>query len=247
MSASPTAPIGSYSVSLTAVANSTVAGNAYSITHTTATTTGVLTVYVVGQSTALTLAEGATGTVNPVFNTAAAAPGATLLSFACGKVVTSAGGSVAKAVISCTDTNIPAGGVPVGTGSNPANTALTTVPIQISLATTTEARLNKSNAVSLAALLGIPLLALMGWMGSRKSPRRNFFRFIGLILLLVGASYAGSGCGGSFTQTGGEPNTGGLAPGSYLVQVVAYDGAGQTGNKYYAVVPLTVNSNNASQ
>jgi hypothetical protein len=95
----------------------------------------------------------------------------------------------------------------------------------------------------LAAFLGIPLLALVGWFGSRKSQRRNLFRFIGLILLLVGASYAASGCGGSFTQTGGEPSTGGLGQGNYLVEVIAYDGAKQTGNPYYAVVPLTVNPN----
>jgi len=61
-----------------------------------------------------------------------------------------------------------------------------------------------------------------------------------MILLILGVSFA-TGCGGSFTQTGGKPNNGGLAVGSYLVQVVASDAAG---NKYYAVVPLTVNPNN---
>jgi hypothetical protein len=86
--------------------------------------------------------------------------------------------------------------------------------------------------------LGIPLFALMGWVGSRKSPRKNFFRFLGLILLLVGVSYA-SGCGGSFTSTSKSTNTG-IAPGSYLVQVVATD---QNGNKYYAAVPLDVSAN----
>jgi hypothetical protein len=98
--------------------------------------------------------------------------------------------------------------------------------------------------VSLAALLGIPLLALMGWFGNRKSPRRNFFRFIGLILMMVGVTYAVTGCGGSFKQTGSQPSNSGLGVGTYLVQVVATD---QAGNKYFAVVPLTVNSNNVTQ
>jgi hypothetical protein len=79
----------------------------------------------------------------------------------------------------------------------------------------------------------------MGWIGSRKSPRRNFFRFIGLVLMTVIASYAATGCGGSFNPT--KVNTSSsVQPGNYLVQVVATD---QNGNNYYAVVPLTVNSN----
>jgi hypothetical protein len=90
----------------------------------------------------------------------------------------------------------------------------------------------------MAAFLGIPLFALMGWVGSRKSPRKNFFRFLGLILLLVGVSYA-SGCGGSFTSTS-KSTSSGIAPGSYLVQVVGTD---QNGNKYYAAVPLDVSAN----
>jgi hypothetical protein len=94
----------------------------------------------------------------------------------------------------------------------------------------------------MAAFLGIPLFALMGWVGSRKSPRKNFFRFLGLILLLAGVSYA-SGCGGSFTSTStttGKSTGTGIAPGSYLLQVVGTD---QNGNTYYAVVPVTVNAN----
>jgi hypothetical protein len=92
--------------------------------------------------------------------------------------------------------------------------------------------------MSMAAFLGVPLLALMGWVGSRKSPRRNFFRFLGLILLLVGVSYA-SGCGGSFTSTS-TPTTSGINAGNYLVQVVGTD---QNGIPYYAVIPLDVSQN----
>jgi len=237
ISASTTAPIGAYSVQLTATDLNTKAG--YSISQSTMAS---LTVNVVGQTPALTLAQGATGAESLVFNTASAASGSTLLSFGCGKIFTSDGVSVPNPsnapVVTCTDSSIPSGGVPVGSNG------LTTVPIQVSLATTT-AQINRSSTVSLAALLGVPLLALIGWFGSRKSPRRNFFRFIGLILLMAGAAYAVTGCGGSFTQTGGIPGQGGLGKGTYLVQVIAYDGSKQTGNQYYAVVPLTVTANSA--
>jgi hypothetical protein len=97
-------------------------------------------------------------------------------------------------------------------------------------------KLERSSNIYAAAFLGIPLFALLGWVGSRKSPRRNLFRFIGLMLLIVGMSYA-TGCGGSFTRPPAQP-TGGTVAGNYLIQVVATD---QAGAKYYAVVPLTVN------
>jgi hypothetical protein len=96
--------------------------------------------------------------------------------------------------------------------------------------------LQRSSAITLAAFLGVPFLALMGWVGSRKSPRRNFFRFLGLILLMVGLSYA-TGCGAGFTPPAQPPGSA-INAGSYYVQVVAMD---QNGVQYYAVVPLTVN------
>jgi hypothetical protein len=128
------------------------------------------------------------------------------------------------------------------TCTGPASVAITggSTPAAISISTlgATTAMLRASSTISMAAFLGLPLFALMGWVGSRKSPRKNFFRFLGLILLLVGVSYA-SGCGGSFTSTS-KSTSSGIAPGSYLVQVVGTD---QNGNKYYAAVPLDVSAN----
>jgi hypothetical protein len=128
------------------------------------------------------------------------------------------------------------------TCTGPASVAVTgantPASITISTAGTATALLRGSSTISMAAFLGIPLFALMGWVGSRKSPRKNFFRFLGLILLLVGVSFA-SGCGGSFTSTSKSTDTG-IGPGDYLVQVVGTD---QNGNKYYAAVPLDVSSN----
>lgn len=249
VSASATAPIGAYYVTITVndsgpQMNGTNGngGAKYSLTESTVVNP---VVYVVGETTSLTLAQGALGVENAVFNTEAAVPGSSLVSYACGKVFTAAGAAVpnpsSAPVVTCTGPTET-----IGNGSNPASNALTAVPIQVSLASSASAQLHRSNPVSLATLLGVPLLALMGWIGSRKSPRRNFFRFIGMFLLMVAASYAFTGCGGSFTQTGTQPNSGGLGQGSYLVQVIAYDGPNQTGNQYFAVVPLTVNANSAN-
>jgi hypothetical protein len=101
----------------------------------------------------------------------------------------------------------------------------------------------RSSTVYAGLFLGIPLFALMGWVGSRKLPRKNFFRFIGLILMIVIASYAATGCGGSFTKPTTVTTNNSFPAGNYLVQVVATDNSKPTPNKYYAVVPLTVNSN----
>ena len=63
-----------------------------------------------------------------------------------------------------------------------------------------------------------------------------------LFLVALAVSYAAVGCGGSFTGgTSASPGTNPLAGHSYLVQVIASDGASPTPNKYYAIVPLTLN------
>ena len=223
VSASATAPIAAYTVTVTADDQS----------NPQLSTAAELTAYVVGVANTLTLAQGAHGTENVNFNTPTPPAGATtkLISFTCGAVVNTADGSqVATTNVSCSG---PSSGVAV-TGP------ITPVPIVISTVGSATAQLQRPGSISMAAFLGIPLLALMGWVGSRKSPRKNFLRFLGLILLLVGVSYA-TGCGGSFTTTVSTKSpANGLAPGNYLVQLVAAD---QNGNAYYAVVPLDVSSN----
>ena len=228
INASPTAPVGQYSVALTATDSTDPA-----LLHTAAP----LAVYTVGVAGSLSLAPGAVGTGNVVFNTApplTGTPAVTLNTFACGTIYNVGTGAVDATInneVTCTG---PSGGVTV-TGFE------TTVPITITTQAPTYGMLlpeGGSSSVSLASLFGIPLLALLGWVGSRKSPRRNFIRFIGLILLMVGVSYT-TGCGGSFTRP--PPPTGGIAPGSYLIQVVATDSTQANSAKYYAVVPLVVN------
>jgi len=221
VTSSPSTPIGEYAVTLTATDNSTPA-------LASATT---LTVYLVGQANVLSLAQGASGTETANFNTTTAPANSTLVSFTCGTVWNLT-----------TKTQLSASQIAGLTCTGPASVAITggSTPASITISTLgkTTALLRASSTISLAAFLGIPLFALIGWVGSRKSPRKNFFRFLGLIPLLVGVSYA-SGCGGSFTSTSKSTNSG-IAPGSYLVQVVGTD---QNGNKYYAAVPLDVSAN----
>jgi hypothetical protein len=232
--ASSSAPVGSYQVSIAVVSNGPV-----SIMRQTPTS---LLVYVVGQSSALTFAQGGTGTLEDVsFNTAAAPASDTLQSFACGKV------SLSGAVVNGVQTYTPVSNADL----NCANQTTAPVPVSVEGMTavtitissgSSSAQLKGAGTGTLAAMLGLPVLALLGWSGRLGSRRRNIFRFIAL-LMIAGTSFAVTSCGGSYTKTGGAFSKGGLAPGTYLVQVIAFDGPNQTGNKYYAVVPLTVNPN----
>ncbi len=221
VTASVSAPIGAYTVTLTAIdsANPSLVNGT------------PLTVSVVGVANVLSLAQGASGTETANFNTTTAPASAKLVSFACGIVWN----LTAKTQLTASQI---AGLTCTGPASVNVTGASTPAAITISTLGSTTALLRGSGAVSLAAFLGVPLFALLGWLGSRKSPRKNFFRFLGLILVLVGVSYA-SGCGGSFTSTS-KSISNGIAPGTYLVQVVATD---QNGNKYYAAVPLDISSN----
>ena len=175
-----------------------------------------------------------TGTDNIVFDTATPLSGkapTSLNSFSCPLIWNLATPGTAPfsstGYLTCTVTPSPV----TVTGSS------TSAAVSI-IALTTTAQVQVKSTMTLAALWGMPLLVLLGWFGSRKSPRRNFLRFIGAILLLAAASYTVTGCGGSYTTTGSAtPPSGKLANGNYLVQVVGLD---QNGASYSAVVPLNV-------
>jgi large repetitive protein len=225
LSASASAAVGAYTVTLSAADGSTPA---------LSTQAPPLTLNIIGVAGPLSLAQGASGQENVTFNTFSAPQSDTFTSVACGSVVPLvngvAGAPMSNPAVSCTST-IPSGGIPIVSGGN------TVVAVSISTSSKTAALAKPSN-ISMAAFLGVPLLALFGWVGTRKSPRRNFFRFLGLILLLVGVSYA-SGCGGSFSSSSTTTSTG-IAAGSYIVQVVGTD---QHGTSYYAAIPLDVSAN----
>jgi Bacterial Ig-like domain (group 3)/FG-GAP-like repeat len=221
LSASSGAAVGQYSVTLTATDSKNPL-----LSHSTAP----LHVYIIGVANSLSLAQGATGTGNAVFNTATSASGtppATLNSFSCGTIVNVADGSqIASGLVTCSGPS----------GSTAVTGAQTKVPITVQLVSSTVAVLRRSTPIY-GMFFGLPLLALVGWFGGKKSSRRNFFASMGLILLAVALSCT-IGCGGSATPPV-VPPSGGLSAGSYLVQVVATD---QNGAKYYAVVPLVVSS-----
>jgi hypothetical protein len=229
VTASPQAQVGAYTVSLT--------GLDTNVATLTQITPAAVTVDVVGVSTGLTLAPGATGTTQAAFNTATPASGkapTSLGNFACGNIVQFLNGAPVEStlqssagLLTCTG---PSSAPVTAGGSTTVNVSITVTPVKT-------AQLERTSSITFAAFLGAPLLALMGWFGSRKSPRRNFFRFLGMILLIVGLSYA-TGCGGNgFTPPTTTSVTSNLN-GSYYVQVVATD---QNGAPYYAAVPLTVN------
>jgi hypothetical protein len=223
LKASAQAAIGVYAVALRATDNS----------HLLLSKSTVMPLYVVGVANTLSLAQGARGTVGATFNTSSLPSGSVPvapMTFACGTVWNAENRAVVP-ISSLTGLNC------TGTGWVPGNPTATA---QITVWTngTATAQLQRSSTIFAATFLGLPILALMGWVGSRKSPRKNCFRFLGLLLLLVGFSYA-TGCGGSFTSQA-TAGTNGMAVGNYLVQVVGTD---SVGNKYYAGIPLVVSSN----
>jgi hypothetical protein len=190
-----------------------------------------LLVNVVNKSGTLSLSPGSAAVQSMVFNTAPPAGqtlAATLDTFTCGTIVPvdiNGTGTFTANEFACSG---PSGTVPI-TGFS------TTASVTIAVNGTTASLARPAGSVSAAAFWAVPLLALLAWVARRNSPRRNFFRFLGMLLLVVGLANT-IGCGGSFTRP--TPITGGPPTGTYLIQVVATD---SNGVNHYAVVPLTVN------
>jgi hypothetical protein len=231
IAASSAAAVGSYTVSLSATDNTVPA-----LSHTTTTP---LTVFVVGQAVALTQVPGVAGTESVTFNTATPPSGkapTTLTTFSCPNFYVSSL-SAASATLTVGHEYSTSGYLTCSFGSPSVSVSSSQTGVTVSItALSTVAQVQVGGTFRLAALWGLPLLVLMGWFGSRKSPRRSWVRFLGAILLLVAASFAVTGCGGSFTAPP-TPAGGVLPQGTYLVQVVGLD---QNNVTYTAVVPLTV-------
>jgi hypothetical protein len=224
VNASANAPIGTYTVTVTAVDKSVPV---------LSQTTAPLTINVLGTSASLNVAAGATGSLTAQFDTGTAVNGTTLTTFSCPLIWDTTNmqfdSNVNNSLISCTG---PSGTVAT-TGAD------TPVQITIKASKSTQAQLERGNSLQLAGVIGLPLLALFGWFGSKGNRRKNLLRLFSTIVLALGISCA-IGCGGSFTRPGTLPSNG-IAPGNYLVQVIATDASG---NQYYAVVPLVVSSVN---
>lgn len=209
-----TATVGLYSLNLSAVDNTNGAAINVPIS---------LPVSIVPLSGTMDLVAGASGSIQVVFNTASAPSGDTLASFSCFDVVTSTGGT--------------AGISPTCTGaSTPVTGVATSVPIKVSFGTTTTAQAHPF-AGTWAFAFAAPFMALMGWFGTRKSARRNFFRFLGMILVIAAVATL-NGCGGSFSGPNITVNKT-VKPGAYYIEVVAKDNA-STPNSYYTIIPVVI-------
>ncbi len=221
VSASATAPVGTYSVAITAIDSS--------IAALSQTTAPALIVNVLGVSAPLSLATGAQGSLTAQFNTASAANG-TLTSFSCPEIWDTTklqmDSNAENALIGCTASSATITG------------ADTSVAITITASGSTQARLNRVNPLQLAGVIGLPFLALAGWFGNKGSGRKSLFKLFLIALFALGIPFA-SGCGSSFSISSTGTTSSGISPGTYLVQVVATD---SSGNNYYSVVQLTVNS-----
>jgi len=130
---------------------------------------------------------------------------------------------------------------PTSIGSSSSTTVQNvSVTVQINTVIQTSQAAAKTDAF-LAGLLGVPILAFIGFLSRRKNPQRSFFRFLCGIFAIV-LILQSVGCGGSFHSTGikGPAQVGESTPvGSYYL-LVQGPGTGNTKQLYQAVIPVTV-------
>ena len=227
INASTSAPIGNYTVRIT---------TSDPLFSTTAPFVEIPLSVVSGTTASLSIAQGAFANQPVPFNTgatAALAGGTDTISkssYSCPNIWDVVNGKMLNNAKSDLVTCV---GPPDSTTISGDSTA---IQITIQAATMTAHNGQSSNTVYAATLFGVPVLALLGWFGSRKSTHRNLYRFLGLLVLLASFSFA-TGCGGRGFVPPQVTTPPGIAPGTYIVQVIAQ---GASGNKYYAEVPITV-------
>jgi len=209
---------GAYSVSVVGVDSTT------GLTHTTTP----FIAYVRAKTDPITIVSGATtgNTTNADFILPA---NVSLTNLKC----TSVGGPTLTSKVD------PAG-LSIGCTFNPTSVPSTTtiqtgtVAVTISTNGMAMAQLASNKGIFAAGLIGIPALALVGLLRGRKSAKRTFFRYLGMLFIAAAVMQA-MGCGGHFTRT--TTNTGLTPPGTYLVLV---QGTGSDGLTYDAVIQVDV-------
>ncbi|MGC2638095.1 MAG: hypothetical protein WA294_13010, partial [Acidobacteriaceae bacterium] len=213
----PSATVGQYLITI-AVSDKSVSalsGN---------TTSFAINTYILSVSGPLNLASGASGTTQAIFNTASAATGTSLGSKITCSVFTADGVPVTTFTAACTTPS-----------SITVTGAATDAPISISFQPTASAAVAHPSIRMYAAALATPFFAMIVWLGTKKSPRRNFFRFLGMFLVIVGMASL-NGCGGNFTGPNISVKTP-IPPGAYYIEAVAND---SSGNPYYSVIPVDI-------
>jgi len=131
-------------------------------------------------------------------------------------------------------------GLSIGCAFNPtsvvSSTTIQTATVAVTISTNgmNLAQLENHTSIFAAGLIGIPVLALLGLLGSGKISGRTFFRFLGIVFVAASVMQT-IGCGGHFTRT--TTNTGLTPPGTYLILV---QGTGSDGQTYDAVIQVNV-------
>lgn len=189
-------------------------------------------VQVIFQAAPLTIVSGATtgNTTNLQFTLP---PNVSLSNIQCvsvtGKTLTSSVAPVALSIgCSFNPSSIPA--------STTSQTAQVTVTITTG-GTSTTSRLNDGSrsTLVLAGLLGIPLLALLGFMPNGRKARNLFLRSL-VVIFVLGLILQATGCGGGkFTA---PPSVSGQTPpGSYNILV---QGTGSDKQTYQSIIQVNV-------
>jgi hypothetical protein len=179
----------------------------------------------------LSIGSGSSGSADLLFATPiipASGTPPTLVSVSCNSILSQTPGNSVSG-IACTAgsaTSI----IPATTTSN----GLIQVPITIVAGTpSASAGGAVSNAIHIAALWAMPLVAFAIWLFGGRPLRKSYLRFF-LLLSMAAGLLGGVGCGGSFS---GPPQAKGTASGYYTIQVVAdYS----DGSSYAAVVNIFV-------
>ena len=147
------------------------------------------------------------------------------------------------AIITPSTIPVPTSTIPIvcSLSSTTIGTTTSTSPQSIPLTVTVNTggamtQLSMQTNVYFAGLLGIPVLALIGFVSRGKRPSRTFFRFLGAIFILA-TILQSIGCGGSFNRTTTQTNT--TPAGVYYLLV---QGPGTTNAKqpYQAVIQVNV-------
>ena len=151
------------------------------------------------------------------------------------------------AVVGTNLTPVPTSDIPITCAANPnsigsssaASDQSVQVTVTINAGAVTTAELTRQTSAFLAGLLGIPILALVGFLSRGKKQQRNFFRFL-CVIFMAALVLQAVGCGGNFTSNAkGGAVVNPTPVGTYYL-LVQGPGTDNTKQPYQAVVQVNV-------